>query len=515
MKDFKINSMVYYFFGIFLFFLVLISIFKNQIFEINLISGDIGDARFNLYILEHQWLSFIGERNLFDSHFFYPATRVLFYSDTLFTVSPFYFLFRFLNFNLFQSFQLWIYTCLFLNFITFLWILNYWFKDKLLNILGALIFTFALPRLYQIGHAQLLCQFYVILSFHFLYKYLIKKNKNDLFLFSIFAVLQFYAVWYYAWFWFFTLFVLLFIYLFSKQRRGLLLKFLIDQKKDIIVAILIGLILLLPLGIGYISVYKATGSRSYSEARDLLPTFLSWFSYPPYHWINHIFPWMENIKADQKFSEKTLGLGLIFIFGFVPIVYRSWKENYLKPLIVFLLIVFLFTLKIENYSLWIRFYELVPLAKSIRAVARIGIYLIPFQLFILINYFDKSNSKKISILFLSFVLFEQICPIQTYFNSNELIENTNLLAKKLDSNCQSFYLSDRKGENTFFVLTHLEAMFINLKTGVPTINGYSGNEPPGYPPSLSQTNIIDDSSKEEKISKIKTWAQNNPCIISR
>ena len=70
MKDFKINSMVYYFFGIFLFFLVLISIFKNQIFEINLISGDIGDARFNLYILEHQWLSLIGERNLFDYHFF-------------------------------------------------------------------------------------------------------------------------------------------------------------------------------------------------------------------------------------------------------------------------------------------------------------------------------------------------------------------------------------------------------------------------------------------------------------
>ncbi len=59
------------------------------------------DGRVNNYILEHHWLWLNGillHNSFWDLPFFYPTKNVLAYTDTLFSLAPFYWLWRAIGF---------------------------------------------------------------------------------------------------------------------------------------------------------------------------------------------------------------------------------------------------------------------------------------------------------------------------------------------------------------------------------------------------------------------------------
>ena len=51
------------------------------------------------------------------------------------------------------------------------------------------------------------------------------------------------------------------------------------------------------------------------------------------------------------------------------------------------------------------------------------------------------------------------------------------LANKVASDCDSFYYFSNQSEPTWI---QLDAMWASLSLRVPTLNGYSGNTPPGW-----------------------------------
>jgi hypothetical protein len=62
------------------------------------------------------------------------------------------------------------------------------------------------------------------------------------------------------------------------------------------------------------------------------------------------------------------------------------------------------------------------------------------------------------------------------------------LARNVDRRCRSFYHSPRRSgtgpRHTELEINpaHLDAMWAEIETGVPTVNGYSGATPPGWSP---------------------------------
>ena len=136
-----------------------------------LIPGDLGDARFNNYILEHfyRWLSGL-DKSYWSAPFFYPYSNNIAFSDNLLGSAPFYVLLRFIELDRESAFQGWYFLGLFLNFSAVVFVL---LRLKLKSVAvgtGAFFFTFGLPLLAQETHAQLLYRFCVPLACFWLWR---------------------------------------------------------------------------------------------------------------------------------------------------------------------------------------------------------------------------------------------------------------------------------------------------------------------------------------------------------
>ena len=64
-------------------------------YDFSRVPGDLGDARFNNYVLEHfyQWISGTVQ-GYWNAAFFYPYSGTMAFSDTLLGSAPLYALFR-------------------------------------------------------------------------------------------------------------------------------------------------------------------------------------------------------------------------------------------------------------------------------------------------------------------------------------------------------------------------------------------------------------------------------------
>ena len=72
------------------------------------IQGDLGDARLNNYILEHDYLWLTGkEKSLLDAPFFYPYPKTVAYSENHFGSMLFYSAFRSMGLDRETAFQYW------------------------------------------------------------------------------------------------------------------------------------------------------------------------------------------------------------------------------------------------------------------------------------------------------------------------------------------------------------------------------------------------------------------------
>jgi hypothetical protein len=87
-------------------------------FRADQIVGDLGDSRFNMYVLEdgYRWLTGL-DKSFWSAPFFYPAPNVIAYSDNHLGSLLFYSAFRLLGQGRETAFQLWVVTIFTLNYI--------------------------------------------------------------------------------------------------------------------------------------------------------------------------------------------------------------------------------------------------------------------------------------------------------------------------------------------------------------------------------------------------------------
>src|SRR6478609_2454772 len=86
-------------------------------YDLSKIPGDLGDARFNMYVLEHGYRFFKGaDSSFWSAPFMYPFPNTIALSDNLLGTLPVYSFFRMLSLDRETAFQCWLISLCILNF---------------------------------------------------------------------------------------------------------------------------------------------------------------------------------------------------------------------------------------------------------------------------------------------------------------------------------------------------------------------------------------------------------------
>lgn len=502
------KSVLPFFFTLLLLIVGLYSTFYPTISSgFKLLQTDPGDTLFNAYILEHTFQSVFNKSyiaTLWSPAFFYPYKNVLTYSVNLFGTAPFYWVFRSIV-GWLAAYQLWMMLMFILMFISFNMLMKSIKVNPYVSALSAYLFTFNFTRVTQLGHQQLLGQFYTPLAILFLFKFYAKPSVKLLHLTLLFVYLQIIGDFYLGWF--LILSIGIFIPVILYINNTLVIKWLLFIKSNIIRLTLTCIIWVV---VSFLSLYpyikfssSPVAKRPISEVAKMLPTFYSWIQSPPgslwYRDFSHQIP--EYIGEHYLFiGGFSISLLLISL-----VLYCTKKQKKNNTLILSCLItsIILFILSFNfgnSISLWFQIYSIVPGAKAIRAVTRIE-FIIYFYLilsaFMAFDVLYKNVKKNIGVKVLFIILFVLIITEQSMikrysFSPAMFNEDVSFVQRSINRCKVAYVTTDTK---VFYrrINIQLVAMFAGLQSGVPVINGYSGFFP--YP-------IIDRNLNEPELKKI-------------
>lgn len=470
-----------------------LAIIAGPFFQLNFfrsLPGDLGDSRLNNYFLENIYLFLIGKSpSLWHLNFFYPFPYVLGFSDNLFGSFPIYFLGRiFFDPNI--AFQFWYLISYCANYFCTYFVLRKIGFGQLASIVGALIFTFALPVSAQTSHVQLAYRFCIPLSFYFLISFLSSKSIKDFLLSILFLVWQFYCSIYIGFF------------LLLAESIFFVVYFLYDAGRS-------GLIIIIRQ---YFSILRLI-SLKHALLFLLLFSFLCLLFYP-YLMVNHIYEVKRSsieiasmlprpvsyLLADESKLWGSISASLVMgsmrheqqlFFGLIPLallgygLYLSFMDgkNLIPKLmgITFLTLIFM-SLSIGGMSLWIYLSNL-PLFSAIRAVSRISFVMLFFVGYLAAVAADRitkhSNSIIYALLILLLVEFSLVkvnaSPISEWRSRIALYQGK----LPADLPADPVLIFAQRG-NQFNVVEEIDAMWIALINGYSTMNGYSGFSPQAY-----------------------------------
>ncbi|SVA95745.1 uncharacterized protein METZ01_LOCUS148599 [marine metagenome] len=544
---------------------ILIGVLVSTIFHypllissFNYYPGDEGDSRFIAFILEHLYRWFNNKSEFSSPTFFYPATGTLGFSDSHVLHAVVFSIIRIFEDSVLKSFSISIFILNTLTYFSSFCFIRYGMKLNLFpSIIGSLIFSFNSAKLNLINHAQLQPLLLIPLISWLMILLHDGCNRNNyrlkVLIYSFFAVslyhLQLWTSFYVTWF--FTI-ILLFgisVLLLTKSGRTYFKKFVKNNLNIITFTCVIFVLFLLPFIDLYLPILKNSGGRSYDEVDLMLPRLTS------YLWMGHenlVWGWIpkHNFYSLPMWPEHRIGIGLIFscfallsfswaLRGFLKIqkgrLGLHWAVLSTFPKIsarfdsskYFLLIgclgvlvFFILSLRIDS-SLWGIIYSNIPGGNSVRAVTRyvlIAYFFVGIYSALLLHQIQqkvlKSNIKYMFLVGLSSIISIFGIVEQTGFaNSFDSIISskwTNAVVKKIDPNCDSFYLTALPNFPRPFWAIHTDAMMASHLTNIPTINGYSGSNPRNYSLWNPKAKDIKNSVKEWKSSMN---IEGNICII--
>src|SRR5215472_12409142 len=195
---------------------MLIAFYPTLLSKFERVQSDTGDTRFTNFVLEYEYRWLHGDplaRELWSPGIFFPEKNTLAYSDTFVSLLPFYAPWRSLGAKPDTAYQLFLLTVGGLNFIVAYLLLRNGFRRTVVgSSLGAFLFAFGSIRLNQLNHAQLLPQFYPLISLYGLVRiFQADPGSNSrhlgwwIALFFSGITAQLYADYYLAWFYLFAL----------------------------------------------------------------------------------------------------------------------------------------------------------------------------------------------------------------------------------------------------------------------------------------------------------------------
>ena len=512
-------------FGRFIFLLTLLVVGVFFFFQPTLTSGfkkmqtDPGDTLFNNYILEHSFKSVFDKTystDVWSPAFFYPQINALAYSDNLWGAAPVYWLARTI-FLPDTAFQVWMIVMVIFNFLAFYLLsrqlkINYWFAGIM-----AFVFAFGLPRLAQLGHQQLLPQFFSVLALLFLIKFINQRKFYQLLLFEIFLYLQLLAGIYLGWF--FVLAVTIFILInFLYYRDKELIKSFFSLSA--IASYFVLLFLVFTTFQPYYLAQQELGKWNYVGVQKHLPEAIAYLAIDESSLFYNFYPqFIKNAAAKLELShEKFLSAGwfivllfLVALFSLLVIRKRhsthvGWPPIFFTSLATFVVLVLIsLQFKLVDYSFWRQLYDFVPGAGAIRAVSRIVLVAYLFLFLGIASLaswvYERAKGKIIkgSLLIVGLVAcIEQINLYPVYFDKLEqrrLQTEIDIVIKQAlaETQAETFYFRWLFDDEPFYRY-QLFAMWTGINLRVPVINGYSGKRPIEYKDvreALSDAELID------------------------
>ena len=446
--------LIFLLFGLFIFC-------TSMILNPDLMPGDLMDARFVNYILEHGflWLKQVPNHTEFwTPPMFWPQKNVLAISDVLLGGMLIYCPIRFFIDNPQNALQIFFVVVNILNFAIF-----YVFAKKIFRLeifycsFAAYFFAFCLPRYAQTLHLQMFLQFYMILPIFFLC--LIKnnnsKNKNLLYfaLASFSFVLLTYSAFYYAWFLSFGIILILLIMFSFRGTREKIINYFKSYNVSFLIPTFISLGLIAILIIKYLSVNINFHNLFSANISQL---FISG-SYLDYL----IFSSKTSLKPDV-----TIGFG---IFTTLLILISIFKTKYKYQIVSFVFI----SLLIFNYEpVYNWFYENIFVFKSIRAVSRYVFLLVPIFALTLAYLFKGIKNKILFIVLFLIFLIEQI-PCADHFQWKKTEHNKRIETLNFPKNCNAVgILIDDKAVDYLVIENIMDVVWWASDNNKYTSNGY-------------------------------------------
>ncbi len=463
------------------------------------IPGDLVDARFNSVILEHLYLWVLGqEPSLWSPRYFYPFEGVLAFSDNHFGSGGVYVLYRWLGLSREQAFQGWLIAGSVLNF----WATYYALRKLGFSIVsagaGAFVYAFGLPSLAKEGHAQLTYRLAVPLAFSSFYRALTEKNLAALALATFWCAFQFFCSIYLG---IFLLYLLAgtFLAVWIAQGRALVHGWVEAwQRRQSAARVLSALL----FAVSIVAVawllwkYHSFAAhyglvRSSDEVMSMLPrpgSYLLADSSGLTSWVGRLVTEIPMRHEQQMFFG--LGVWILALAGLSQIRPRSARGGVGQVALVSLLFLVGLTLLVGNVTAYRAILHL-PGVGSVRAVSRIAlVMLLPvgilvaaaFDLAAKSSTFGSWRRLPLMVILVALLTAETVSfhtnntPVRAWVDRQANLRA--LLPQPLRPDRILFLTGTREPTNPD--IDEVDGVILAQDQRLPTLNGYSGNLPPGY-----------------------------------
>jgi len=455
--------------------------------------GDLGDTRFNLFVLEHGKQFLFGEVNAYwSAGFMHPEPEVITLSDNLLGTVPIYAFFRLIGLDIFSSFQGWALSLAVLNFAAAFAFIKYLLKSNKAAAIGAFVFAFSLGLAAQMNHAQMYPRFAIPLALLFLLLWFDRKQWKYFALSTICFVYQLYCGIYLGFMLLLPYAVLLFTLCWKHRTEMLELLHSAKQKVIYVVIVLVNLVLVALLFIPYLRRAKTSELFDYGQVSDSLPTPLSYLSASPGTLIHG---YLENTTAEYPaFWDHWVFPGWITLFAFGFIVFfmllnRSVINNKTQRNTIWVLlggfVGFVVFLRLGDYSIYYFMHKL-PGFSAMRSLARIINIELLFMgisvgiLFLLIKEKIGRFSPMLFLVFLASVVIDNyILPTKVLRTEKGLFleRQNNMIAKFEHLPPGSVVSFEPEVLNDNIAHIQLDVMLAAQALHLKSVNGYSGAAP--------------------------------------
>lgn len=458
-------------------------IFKGNIF------GDPFDARLQIVLHEHWWRWLNGLVEFRDTEFFYPFKLGLGFSDNFLFQGLIHSIFRYIGFSILNSWVITNILILFIGNLGWIFLARNIFKHFLNKFLFILIINFNIHFLsYYIFQVNTVGYLYIS---WFLFLYSLKFNRL---IFKVYAIITYLVLYslisWYAFFFLIIFLIILFIIRFINQDFRIKVRNKISSLKNnfnlfefVFFTLLNGILISI-----FIYIYfpvRNSPSRTIDELIYGSLEFKNIFNVPKSLIQNLVH--FDKLTS-QDFRQNGLNILLILLLIFVILIQNKFNKTIyfeLKILISSLIFLFYFLNLSSDFTIYKYFYLYVPGFDSIRYTHRSIIFLSQILIIVFFKILDKKylkfNKNEMTLLYIFLLPIFALSQIHPQWNgwNKEILENKDLkmYANKITTKCDYFYFDAPGG----WWYDQIEAMYFAYKVGVPTVNGYSGGFPIGYP----------------------------------
>jgi len=484
----KIKSFSHLFIAVFITQLIQIRPYLSKNFY-----GDPFDGRLQIVLHEHWWRFLRGETSLRNTEFFYPFDKGLGLSDPFVIQGIIHSLFRLINFDMYESWALSIIVMILLGNIGMALLAKKLITNRILQFLFVLLSGISYT---YIAHIQLHTNITGIAIIPFIIFFLIDIRKNIaksissiLILFPILMLTSWYSA-------FFVALILIQLMLTTRNLKVAVFE-CIDESRQKLKIIIPSLLFSATALLIFLYIHLPVLSSNIRTNQEMIlnsPNFKNLINGSQLG--GGIFSRVYTMLGFQEvrfYYEYQIGLTisifaitfLIAIFFMSSLRHRE-KYNFLIKLYLINVVTLSIFIVVNNTSVFSYFYENFKVFSSIRVPIRYLIFFANINVFIFLKIIDlnylkylKSRWVIVTTILLLIIFLDQVRLNTSEFTKNSFQGDTNLTKiLKTNPDCNSFILST---EGLEWWDDQLQAMITSAESGLPTVNGYSGGFPNGYP----------------------------------